>query len=298
LFSRGFFFCSFTFFFFFFFFFCHFSRMTGFRGSTVSQLLATLWIMALLFAAFLLSFVVQVLMLPVLSMASSRTRRRYLNGARALIAHSVRLNPLWRVRLGTSDPAGLAAVSGGGVVLLANHTSNLDSMAIVTALAPLTQGFAPPCPMVFLAKGSLFSVPLGGWAMRLAGDVPVHFTSGKGGFETAKGSVHQAMTALTASLEARDAVVAFPEGERGWTTDGPLLPFRDGMFRLAGKTGARIVPIGISGAARAWPRGHILVDTSEIVVRVGIPIETEGKDVAGLVEATRAAIESLRQASN
>src|SRR5436305_14699281 len=52
----------------------------------------------------------------------------------------------------------------GGLLVVANHTSNFD---------PLLLAYAVPRPMAFLAKEELFHPAPWGWALRAAGIIPV-----------------------------------------------------------------------------------------------------------------------------
>jgi 1-acyl-sn-glycerol-3-phosphate acyltransferase len=53
-------------------------------------------------------------------------------------------------------------------------------------------------------------------------------------------------------LEEGRAVCVYPEGERSW--DGRLQPLRRGTLRLILRAGVPVVPIGIDGTFRTWPR--------------------------------------------
>ena len=62
----------------------------------------------------------------------------------------------------------------------------------------------------------------------------------------------------------------FPEGTR--SRDGALQEGRDGVASLALRTGAPIVPVGIAGSDRVWPRGQKLPHPGgRVTVRVGSP---------------------------
>jgi 1-acyl-sn-glycerol-3-phosphate acyltransferase len=54
-------------------------------------------------------------------------------------------------------------------------------------------------------------------------------------------------------LRDGNRILIFPEGGR--SADGGLMPFREGVARLAMKAGVPIVPVCIRGGERAWPRG-------------------------------------------
>ena len=67
-------------------------------------------------------------------------------------------------------------------------------------------------------------------------------------------------------------LLIFPEGTR--SPDGTLQEPRDGLAVLALRTNAAIVPIGINGSDRVWPKGRKLpipVPRRTITVRIGTP---------------------------
>src|SRR5262249_56031154 len=80
-----------------------------------------------------------------------------------------------------------------------------------------------PWEVKFLAKESVFRIPLLGWLMRTAGDIPV--TRGD------RDSAREAVERMRARLAEGASVVVFPEGTR--SADGSLAPLREGAVRLA-----------------------------------------------------------------
>ncbi|MHB8878362.1 MAG: lysophospholipid acyltransferase family protein, partial [Myxococcaceae bacterium] len=144
-----------------------------------------------------------------------------------------------------------------------------------------------PWQMKFLAKASLFKIPLIGWGLWLAGDVAVK----RGTPE----SVREAMEECARWLEKGMAVMVFPEGKRSDTDE--LLPFKDGAFRLAIETGADVLPVAVRGTRKAMPMGGWRFGRSKALVTVGTPLSTRGltlADVEPLKAQARAQIEALR----
>jgi 1-acyl-sn-glycerol-3-phosphate acyltransferase len=185
---------------------------------------------------------------------------------------AARLNPFWRFRV-----VGPARAPPGRTVVVSNHESNAD---------PFLISFLP-WEMKWLGKASLFRIPVAGWMMRMAGDVPVE----RGDSDSAK----EAMAACARWLERGVPVMLFPEGTR--SKDGQLLPFKDGAFRLAIETGADVLPVAVTGTSAALPKHSWVFGRSEGRVTVGTPIPTAGlglDDVEGLKDRARQAIESLR----
>ncbi len=62
----------------------------------------------------------------------------------------------------------------------------------------------------------------------------------------------QSVRVLLRRLEEGGVVCVYPEGERSW--DGLLQPFRRGTLRVILRAGVPVVPVGIDGTYRAWPR--------------------------------------------
>jgi 1-acyl-sn-glycerol-3-phosphate acyltransferase len=185
---------------------------------------------------------------------------------------AARLNPFWRFRV-----VGPARVPPGRTVVVSNHESNAD---------PFLISFLP-WEMKWLGKASLFRIPVAGWMMWMAGDVPVH----RGESDSAK----EAMAACARWLARGMPVMLFPEGTR--SKDGQLLPFKDGAFRLAIDTGAEILPLAVSGTGTALPKHSWRFGRAEGRVTVGTPIATTGltlADVESLKARVRAEIETLR----
>ena len=98
-------------------------------------------------------------------------------------------------------------------VIVSNHQSLAD-IPVITHLKLDTK---------WLAKAELFRVPVFGWMLRMAGDVPVE----RG--DTRKAA--KAMLQCARYLRQRCSVVFFPEGTR--SRDGAVLPFNEGPFQLA-----------------------------------------------------------------
>ena len=176
------------------------------------------------------------------------------------------LNPLWRFRYTGTMPADPRRP----YVVVSNHESFADILLISHL----------PWEMKWLSKAELFRLPVLGWLMRLAGDIPLQRGFGPSAIE--------AMAKCREALANRVSVMIFPEGTRSATAD--LLPFKDGAFRLAIDAGVPILPLVVRGTGTALPKHDWRFARSTAVVKVLEPVETAGltaADVPALKERVR-----------
>jgi putative phosphoserine phosphatase / 1-acylglycerol-3-phosphate O-acyltransferase len=96
-------------------------------------------------------------------------------------------------------------------------------------------------------------------------------------------------------------VAIMPQGTipRGPAFFDPVLKGRWGAARLAQMTGAPVIPLGLWGTERVWPRSARLPDVTniwnppEVRVRVGPPVELGYDDVDADTRAIMDAIVAL-----
>lgn len=203
-------------------------------------------------------------------------RRRYVTGSllRYVGVAAAFLTPLWRF----SVHGPLPAHKPRRTVVVGNHCSNSDPFLISYL----------PWEMKWLTKASMFKVPVVGWALRLAGDIPVERGD--------RSSAEAALARCARWLERGMPVMIFPEGTR--SGDGELGAFKDGAFRLAIDTRADVLPIAVAGTSSALPRRSWRLGRARAFVTVGTPITTTGMtrdDVPQLKAIARAQIEELRR---
>lgn len=170
-----------------------------------------------------------------------------------------------------------AAGGDGRAVYLANHQSLFDIPVMLLAV---------PGQVRFLAKASLFRIPIFGWALRLGGFVPVD----RGDRARGRAAFGRALERLQAGV----SVLIFPEETR--SLDGRLLPFRRGGLLLALKSGLPIVPVGIHGTLGVQSRRSFVIRPGTARVRFGAPLDLEGETVRGsarLADALRLQVAEL-----
>jgi len=212
----------------------------------------------------------------------------------ALVAAAIPPRGHWHHRVGRAWAKGLLAASfvrlevtheaapdpGGSYVFTANHQSLFDIPALLASLPGETK---------FLAKSSLFRIPVFGWALHAGGFVPIDRKD--------RSTARESFAAAVSELSRGVSVLIFPEEER--TLDGRVLPFQRGGFLLALKSGLPIVPVGIEGAFEVQHRRSFLIRPGTVHVRYGRPIAVDGESVSRLrelAEATRRRVAELARA--
>ena len=98
-------------------------------------------------------------------------------------------------------------------VVVSNHESFVDILLISHL----------PTEMKWMSKIEILRIPLVGWMMRLARDIPLERGDAA--------SIAKALEASRERLDSKVSVMIFPEGTRSKT--GELRPFKTGAFRLA-----------------------------------------------------------------
>jgi len=125
----------------------------------------------------------------------------------------------------------------GGCIIAANHISYVDPLAL--GLYVLNAGRTPK----FLAKSSLFEIPLFKHVVKGANQIPVY----RG---TADAS--SALAAAVDAVDAGDCVLIYPEGSATRDPDCWPMRARTGVARLALSTGAPVIPVAQWGPQRLW----------------------------------------------
>ncbi|HSM65801.1 MAG TPA: lysophospholipid acyltransferase family protein [Ilumatobacteraceae bacterium] len=183
------------------------------------------------------------------------------------------LTPLWKFRTSGTLPDDMRRP----YVVVSNHESFVDILLISHL----------PTEMKWMSKIEIMRIPLVGWMMWLARDIPLE-----------RGDAASTAKALDASRERLSrnvSVMIFPEGTRSKT--GELRQFKTGAFRLAIEAQVPVLPLAVYGTRDALRKHDWRLGNAEAEVRVLDPISTEGltmDDVGALSERVRDVIVAAR----
>ncbi|AZA91365.1 2-acyl-glycerophospho-ethanolamine acyltransferase [Chryseobacterium nakagawai] len=130
-------------------------------------------------------------------------------------------------------------------VIIANHTSFLDTLAIAMATHKI----------IYLVNDWVYKSPVFGKLVRALGFYPV------------SQGIENGMDKLKEKIAQGYSLVVFPEAERSYTND--VKRFHKGAFYLAEQFELDILPLYIHGNSEVLPKGDFIIYDGSIIVKVG-----------------------------
>lgn len=130
-------------------------------------------------------------------------------------------------------------------VIIANHTSFLDTLAIAMATHKI----------IYLVNDWVYKSPVFGKLVRALGFYPV------------SQGIENGMDKLKEKIAQGYSLVVFPEAERSYTND--VKRFHKGAFYLAEQFDLDVLPLYIHGNSEVLPKGDFIIYDGSITVKVG-----------------------------
>lgn len=130
-------------------------------------------------------------------------------------------------------------------VIIANHTSFLDTLAIAMATHKI----------IYLVNDWVYQSPVFGKLVRALGFYPV------------SQGIENGMDKLKEKVAQGYSLVVFPEAERSYTND--VKRFHKGAFYLAEQFELDVLPLYIHGNSEVLPKGDFIIYDGRITVKVG-----------------------------
>jgi 1-acyl-sn-glycerol-3-phosphate acyltransferase len=177
--------------------------------------------------------------------------------------------------------------TSGPAIIAANHVSFVDEF--FTPLAAKRQ-------IIYFAKAEYFTAP------GLRGKAMAAFFRGCGHVPVARGDTRSAAAVIDIGVEelaAGRALGIYPEGTR--SPDGRLYKFRTGVARVALRSGAPVIPVGLVGTRDVQPPGSRRWHRAPVEVHFGPPMlfgdraheERSARVLREITETVREAVQSL-----
>jgi putative phosphoserine phosphatase/1-acylglycerol-3-phosphate O-acyltransferase len=184
------------------------------------------------------------------------------------------------------DIEGLEHIPDEGPAILAgNHRSYFDPLAVGYTMAKKGR------PVRFLGKKEVFDAPVVGDLAKALGGIRVERGTGSS----------EPLDEAARILRSGELVAIMPQGTipRGRAFFDPELKGRWGTAKLAAASGAPVIPVGIWGTERVWPRNSRVPNIFNVTspptvrIRIGPPVAVEGTDPDADTAAIMAAIVDL-----
>jgi putative phosphoserine phosphatase/1-acylglycerol-3-phosphate O-acyltransferase len=163
------------------------------------------------------------------------------------------------------DITGVDRIPDGPAIVVGNHRSYFDILALAMLFSKRGR------PVRFLGKKEVFDAPIVGQLARAMGGIRVERGTGS----------DEPLAEAAAALAGGELVALMPQGTipRGKAFFEPTLKGRWGAAKLAGLTGAPVIPVGLWGTEKVWPRSSQLpnvlnvLNPPHITVSVGTPVK-------------------------
>jgi 1-acyl-sn-glycerol-3-phosphate acyltransferase len=137
----------------------------------------------------------------------------------------------------------------GPLIIVANHQSNMDPPLLAVSI---------PRRLNFMAKRGLFHDPVASTFLKAYGAFPLNQS----------GSDLAAIQRSIRMLSQDGALTIFPEGTR---SPGAMKRAIPGIALIALRSGAPILPVGITGTEVIGPPWQIVIPKGQFRVRIGQP---------------------------
>jgi 1-acyl-sn-glycerol-3-phosphate acyltransferase len=162
-------------------------------------------------------------------------------------------------------------------ILVSNHYSYFDIPCIFAAI---------PQPIRFMAKASLFKIPIFGWSIGRAGFIPIDRKNRR--------TAVKSFDLAAQRIRRGNTIMIFPE--EGRTREIRMRHFQRGAFLLAIKSEVTLLPIAVDGTYNVFRAGARAITPGVVTVKVGQPVDCRGttlRDKDRLAEESRTQIERM-----
>lgn len=139
------------------------------------------------------------------------------------------------------------------VLYISNHRSDFDVPVAYSTVPTLTG---------FMAKKEIAKVPFLSYWMRFLQCLFIDRDDIKQGFKTILKGIEQ--------VKAGYSVFISPEGTRNQGSE--MLPFKEGSFKIAQKTGCAIIPVSISNTEACFENQKPWIRSAHVIIEYGKPI--------------------------
>ncbi len=153
-------------------------------------------------------------------------------------------------------------------VVASNHASLFDIPILASVM---------PVPYSWLAKKSLFRIPIIGWGLKIGRHISVDRVNAVKGKKAIERAVDR--------LKSGKSIIIFPEGTR--TVDGRLRAFKRGFAEIASRADVKVVPVAIVGSFEIKPKNRWYLVPVNVKVIFGKPVDIGAENTREVTKILR-----------
>ena len=140
------------------------------------------------------------------------------------------------------------------VMYVGNHRSFYDIILLYSYLPPLCG---------FVAKESLFKIPVLRFWMKYMNCIGINRTDPREGLKSILAAIDHIKEGIS--------VFIFPEGTRG-PSDDSVMPYKEGSFKIATKSGCMVVPVALNNTAQIFENHMPFVKKAKVNIEILDPV--------------------------
>lgn len=142
------------------------------------------------------------------------------------------------------------------VLFVANHRSIFD-IIVTYSMMPGRTGY--------VSKIEMEKVPLVSWWMRYLYCLFLDRDNIKEGLKTILQGIEYIKSGIS--------IFIFPEGTRNKAGDDEIREFKEGSFKMAVKTGCKVIPVAINNTETIFEKHFPFIRRAKVVVEFGTPVD-------------------------
>lgn len=145
------------------------------------------------------------------------------------------------------------------LLIIGNHSGFFDILVLYTVI---------PHVFGFVAKKEIAKVPFLRLWMKLINCIFIDRTNIKEGLKSILKAIDKVKRGVS--------ICIFPEGTR--SHDGNLLPFKEGSFKIADKSGCAVLPVAIKGTADIFENHLPKIKKARVTIKIASPFYPDSLD--------------------
>lgn len=211
----------------------------------------------------------------------ARPRRLTIRDIAQMAVYALAIKPFLRLFIGLRVRGREHLPESGQFILVANHSSHLDTVSLLSLFPILRLRYIRPVAAADYFERNRFVSLVTKTVFNILPIARTNITAD-----------NNPLRRMQAALEAGESLIIFPEGTRG--SGEEMGPFRSGVAHLLAKTpGVPVVPAYLVNMGRSLPKGEFIPVPVFCEVRLGAPRIIEGSR-AEMVKAIEEAVRELK----